>query len=174
MGSPYVGEIRLFAGNYAPTDWSFCDGALLSISENPTLFNLIGTTYGGNGTTTFALPDLRGRVPVHQGTGSTGTTYIIGAAAGTETVTLTPSQLPAHSHGLMVESSVPSGTGSSQASGHVLAGGTAVAFIAAAPDAVLAGNALDTQGGGQSHANVMPFQCMSYIISLFGIYPSQG
>src|SRR4051794_30703113 len=100
MAQPYVGEIRIIAGNFAPAGWMFCDGSLLPISENDTLFQLIGTTYGGDGQVTFALPDLRGRVPIHMGSAATGTTYNLGEMAGVEEVTLTTQQLPAHTHAL--------------------------------------------------------------------------
>src|SRR6476661_6056725 len=98
MGEPFIGEIRMFAGNFAPAGWAFCDGAILQISGHDALFNLIGTTYGGDGQQTFALPDLQGRIPVHAGAGSDGITYQLGEKGGTETVTLTTSQIPAHTH----------------------------------------------------------------------------
>src|SRR5512143_818219 len=98
MGSPYVGEIRMFGGNYAPVGWAFCNGAIMPISENETLFNLIGTTYGGDGQTTFALPDLRGRLPLHMGQGGGLSNYVIGQQGGVETVILTTQQIPARSH----------------------------------------------------------------------------
>src|ERR1700744_1160298 len=105
MAQPYVGEIRIFAGNFAPAGWMFCDGQLLPISENETLFNLIGTTYGGDGQSTLALPDLRGRLPIHQGTGLVLSTYIMGQSAGVESVTLTTQQIPIHNHPTMTNTS---------------------------------------------------------------------
>src|SRR5947208_17026937 len=100
MGQPYVGEIRMFAGNFAPAGWAFCNGQTIPISENDTLFTLIGTTYGGDGQETFALPDLQSRIPIHMGTGSSGTTYQIGEMAGVESVTLTTQQIPSHTHAM--------------------------------------------------------------------------
>src|SRR5947209_5508270 len=106
MAQPYVGEIRMFGGNFAPAGWMFCDGQLLPISENEILFNLIGTTYGGDGQSTFALPDLRGRVPIHQGTGSDGNTYTLAESAGVEQVTLTTNQMPQHNHAFIVSTAI--------------------------------------------------------------------
>ena len=166
MGSPYVGEIRIFAGNFAPSGWMFCDGSILSISENETLFNLIGTTYGGDGQTTFALPDLRSRVPMHQGSGHT-----IGEMGGTETVTLTSSQVPAHSH--VPQASSANGD-SSDPSGNVWARSPASRQYAAGPlDSPMAAGSLGQAGGGQPHDNMLPFLGVNFIISLFGIFPSQ-
>lgn len=164
MSNPYVGEIRLFAGNFAPQGWLFCDGSLVAITENPTLFQLIGTTYGGDGQRTFALPDLRGRVPIHQGSG-----LVIGQSGGSETVTLNTLQLPAHVHHEV-------GNGSASASspaGNVLANPSANAiFTTDAPGTPLAGNA--PQGGSQPHNNLQPYACVTYIISAFGIFPTQS
>ena len=168
MSNPYIGEIRIFASNFAPVGWAICDGALMDISTNPTLFNLIGTTYGGNGTTTFALPDLRGRVPVHQGNGQ-----IIGQTGGVETVTLGTPQMGAHAHAL--GASPQPGTSAAPAGG-VLASSTS-AMLFAGNDASLvplAVGAVSSVGGGQPHENMAPFQVINYIISLFGIYPSQS
>ncbi len=165
MGSPYVGEIRIFAGNFAPAGWMFCDGSILAISENSTLFNLIGTTYGGDGQTTFALPDLRGRVPVHQGSG-----WVIGQMGGVETVTLTTAQLPAHSHAPQASSS---NGDSSDPSGHVWARSPATRqYVADPPNAAMAAGALSEAGGSLPHDNMLPFVAVSFIISLFGIFPT--
>jgi microcystin-dependent protein len=173
MAQPYVGEIRLFAGNFAPAGWLNCNGALLPISEFETLFQLIGTTYGGDGQETFALPDLRGRVPIHQGTGA-GITYMIGQTGGVETVTLTAQQYPAHSHGLRASNAVASGAAGPTG---VLAASTATMYgTTVAPSVAMAANAISgTAGAGsgfQAHENMAPFLTLTYIISLFGIYPS--
>jgi microcystin-dependent protein len=151
--------------NFAPVGWAFCNGQLLPISQYSTLFNLIGTTYGGNGITTFALPDLRGRVPVHQGKG-----YNLGQSAGTETVTLSLNQIPAHSHAL----NVLTGTGTQPSpKGGFWAESSLGQFSSAPPMANMA-PALQPSGGGQPHINVSPYLAVNFIISLFGVYPSQN
>jgi microcystin-dependent protein len=165
MSQPFVGEIRMFPGNFAPQGWAFCDGSLLAIDQNTVLFELIGTTYGGDGQQTFALPDLRGRVPVHQGNG-----FVIGQSGGSEIVTLTVSQLPAHSH-------VPQANnagGSDNPSGNVWAKTNAKAYSNQAPNAAMNAAALGSVGGGQPHDNLMPFLTVNFILSLFGIFPSQN
>ena len=174
MAQPYVGEIRIFAGNFAPAGWMFCDGTTLPISENETLFNLIGTTYGGDGQSNFNLPDLRGRVPVHQGTNpSTGTTYLIGQPAGFETVILTQLQMPAHNHAFQATSAV--GTQVNPA-GNLLANsqGTFQPYIQESPDNNLNAQATTTFGGNQPHDNRQPYLGVNMIISLYGIYPTPG
>ncbi len=170
MSQPYVGEIRMFGGNFAPAGWMFCDGSMLSISENETLFQLIGTTYGGDGETTFALPDLRGRVPVHQGrSASSGTTYQLGERGGVEEVTLTVSQLPVHTHPLPASTS---GASSRSAVGGVPAALPAeVAWSPAGADEPM--GPTTAAGGSQPHTNLQPHLGISFIISLFGIFPSQ-
>jgi len=166
MSSPFVGEIRMFAGNFAPQSWMFCEGQLLAIAENDTLFNLIGTTYGGDGQTTFALPDLRGRLPVHTGQG-----HVIGELAGTEEVTLTATQLPVHTQPLMT---APATAVDPNPLGKVPAQTRATdLYVADPPDVFLAASTVTSRGGSQPHDNVMPFLCVSFIISLFGIFPSQ-
>jgi microcystin-dependent protein len=164
--SPYVGEIRMFAGNFAPAGWAFCDGSLLSIADNDTLFQLIGTTYGGDGQTTFALPDLRGRAPVH-----TGTTWLLGQTGGVESVTLTTNQIPAHTHPAAA-SSAPGDA--SDPSGRVPArnaGGTP--HYDGTIGTTLAAGALQSTGGSQPHTNMQPYLAINFIISLFGVFPSQ-
>lgn len=169
MSDPYVGEIRLFAGNFAPQGWAFCDGQTLAIAENDVLFNLIGTTYGGDGQETFQLPDLRGRVPVHQGSGPNGQNHVIGQRGGTETVTLSPQQLPLHNHALRA-STVPATVASP---GGALLAATSVNSYGPGPaSAAMAASAIGVSGGGQPHSNMAPTITVSYIISLFGIYPS--
>jgi microcystin-dependent protein len=172
MGQPYIGEIRMFGGNFAPVGWAFCDGQLIAISENDTLFNLIGTTYGGDGQETFALPDLRGRLPIHQGQSSSGTNYQIGEAAGVESVTLTTQQLPSHSHNLVVSSNNAT---KDAAKDNVLAQTPSYTpYINANPNADLAPNSMTPVGGSQPHENLMPYLCVNFIIALYGVFPSQN
>jgi microcystin-dependent protein len=163
MAQPYVGEIRLFAGNFAPAGWMFCEGQLLPISENETLFQLIGTTYGGDGESTFALPDTRGRIPIHQGAG-----FILAETGGAEEITLTQNQIPSHTHALLATSAyatttVPTGGLLAQADVPMYVAGTPASPMAASVAAV---------GGSQPHTNFQPYLCVSFIISLFGIFPS--
>jgi microcystin-dependent protein len=172
VANPYVGEIRMFGGNFAPLGWAFCDGQLLAIAENDALFNLIGTTYGGDGQTTFGLPDLRGRLPVHQGTDSTGQAWTLGQATGAEEVTLTVAEMPAHSHFAMGSSDQAS---TSDPAGAVLAtlaaAGTQSAYGIRSPIGALDPSSLTSAGGSQPHPNLMPYACVSFIISLYGVYP---
>jgi microcystin-dependent protein len=166
VAQPYVGEIRMFAGNFAPAGWMFCEGQLLPISENETLFQLIGTTYGGDGQSTFALPDLRGRIPVHQGNGS-----ILAETGGAEDITLTVNQIPAHSHPLLASTNTAQQT---QLTGQVLANSaTALMYIEDTAATPLSPNAITGVGGSQPHTNFQPYLCVDFIISLFGIFPSQ-
>jgi microcystin-dependent protein len=165
MSEPYVGEIRLFAGNFAPAGWAFCDGSLLPIAENEVLFQLIGTTYGGDGQSTFALPDLRSRIPVHEGGG-----HVLGEAAGVESVTLTTSQMPIHAHPLAAASGLAS---DANPGGRLLAEMRATdLYLDASPNVALAPTASTPAGGSQPHDNMMPFLGINFIISLFGIFPS--
>lgn len=169
MAQPYVGEIRMFGGNFAIAGWAFCDGSLLPISENETLFQLIGTTYGGDGQSTFGLPDLRGRVPIHFGAGPGLSTYQLAENGGVESVTLIQSQLPIHTH-----APVASNTGSSDTpTGHYWANSTTGKPYSAAPPTIqMNPGTVAPTGGSQPHDNMIPFQCVTYIISLFGIFPS--
>ncbi|GGD17123.1 phage tail protein [Nocardioides daphniae] len=172
MAQPYVGEIRLGGWNFAPNGWAFCHGQLLSIAENDVLFQLIGTTYGGDGENTFAVPDLRGRVPVHMGTGPDGTTHQIGGMAGVEEVTLSVQQIPSHFHPLVVSD----GPGTHDLPrGGVLATPPGVRAYAAGetPNTALSPATLGPAGGSQPHTNFMPYLCINYVISLYGIFPSQ-
>ena len=165
MAQPYVGEIRMFAGNFAPAGWMFCAGQLLPISENETLFQLIGTTYGGDGQSTFALPDLRGRIPIHQGNG-----FILSETGGTEEVTLTVNQIPAHSHPMLASTAL--GT-TGDATSNLTAQSSAIAlYRGQPPNAPLSPAAVGSIGGSQPHTNFQPYLCVSFIISLFGIFPS--
>ncbi len=169
MAQPYVGEIRMFAGNFAPAGWMFCEGQLLPISENETLFNLIGTTYGGDGQSTFAIPDLRGRIPIHQGSG-----VILAETGGAETVTLTVAQIPAHSHPQLASSATAAST---DTAGNVGARVTVAAVFPYGTDAPLqplSPQAVGPVGGSQPHNNFQPYLCIDFIISLFGIFPRQS
>jgi microcystin-dependent protein len=166
MAQPYVGEIRMFAGNFAPAGWMFCEGQLLPISEYETLFNLIGTTYGGDGQSTFALPDLRGRLPIHQGSG-----VALAQTGGAEEITLTVQQIPAHGHPLMAASTVGNDP---NPQGNLLAESSAISmYQSAAPSTAMAPQSVSAAGGSQPHTNFQPYLCVDFIISLFGIFPSQ-
>jgi microcystin-dependent protein len=172
MAQPYVGEIRMFGGSFAPNGWMMCDGQLLPISENETLFQLIGTTYGGDGESTFALPNLQSRIPIHMGT-SDGITYQLAEAAGTESVTLTTQQIPAHTHPLLA-STDPGNT--LTAAGNVLAALSPVSIYKpnlVAPNLPMNASSVTPVGGSQPHDNMQPFLCINYVISLFGLFPSQ-
>lgn len=172
MGEPYIGEIRMFAGNFAPNGWAFCEGQTLPIAENDALFTLIGTTYGGDGQETFNLPNLASRVPIHMGTGPDGTAYTIGQMGGTEQETLTVQQIPVHAHPLLA--STADGTFNNP-EGAVLAQTPAGIFpyFEDAPTSNMSAGAISPVGGSQPHENVQPFLCVNFIISLFGIFPSQ-
>jgi microcystin-dependent protein len=165
---PYIGEIRLVGMNFAPVGWERCDGALLPIAQYDALFALIGTTYGGDGQETFGLPDLRGRVPVHQGTNA-GTSFAMGERAGVETVTLTTNQIPSHSHAL--HGAGLDGNQQSPAGRVPATSLTIKPYRNAPPDAAMKGR-LDPVGGSQPHDNMQPFQVLTFIIATFGEYPT--
>lgn len=172
MAEPFVGEIRIFAGSFAPVGWAFCEGQLLPISENDALFTLIGTTYGGDGQSTFALPDLRGRVPIHQGQGPGLSSHILAESGGAEEITLTATQIPAHQHVLTGTSAI--GDEPSPAN-HFLARTTNTdIYTGDAPDVNMAAAAIGPTGGSQPHTNFQPYLCVNFIISLFGIFPQQN
>jgi microcystin-dependent protein len=156
----------MFAGNFAPAGWMFCEGQLLPISEYETLFNLIGTTYGGDGQSTFALPDLRGRLPIHQGNG-----FTLAETGGVEDVTLTVSQIPAHSHPYLASTNLADVTGPSGAMVGQLTGGAKI-YSGAAGNAPMAPSSIGSTGGSQPHSNFQPYLCIDFIISLFGVFPS--
>ncbi len=175
MATPFIGEIRLFAGNFAPLGWALCDGSLLPIAENEALFNLIGTTYGGNGQTTFGLPDMRGRVPVHQNTAATGTLSLraIGEMGGTEKAALTPSQMPSHNH--VLQATAAAASAANGVAGSLTGAAASTNFYGSTPGGgALAPQALTATGGNQPHNNMAPFLGLNFIISLFGIFPSQA
>ena len=167
MSQPFIGEIRMFAGNFAPVGWSFCNGAIIPIDQNDALFNLIGTTYGGDGQTTFALPNLQSRVPIHVGPG-----FALGQSGGTESVTLTVSQIPAHSH--VPQCNSDAGVQPSPESG-VWATNTSLSpYIDVAPSTAMDPAAIGSSGGSQPHDNMIPFLVINFILSLFGVFPSQS
>jgi microcystin-dependent protein len=169
MPDPYVGEIRLFCGNFAPRDWALCDGRLLAISNYDALFSVIGTTYGGDGQTTFAVPDLRGRVPVHQ-----GQSYPLGQAAGAEHVTLTVGQLPPHNHPLVGSSDNATTTSPGGNVPGTSAEVTVFPYGNDNPPTTLSPQSVWPSGGGEPHDNLQPYLCINFIMSLFGVFPSQA
>jgi len=175
MSQPYVGEIRMFGGNFAPAGWMTCDGQLLAISEYDTLFNLIGTTYGGDGQTTFALPNLAARVPIHQG-GNGTSTYALAANGGVTSVTLTTNQIPIHSHPFVADNNAA--TSGSPTGKYFANSGTNLLYTTpgTAPHPPTFHNmnpgTLPVQGGSQPHDNMQPYLAITFIISLFGVYPS--
>lgn len=167
MGQPFIGEIRMFGGNFAPAGWALCQGQLVAISENDALFTLIGTTYGGDGVQTFALPNLQGRLPMHQGSG-----FVMGQNGGAEQVTLITQQLPVHSHPMSASLNTAA---SSTVTGNVVGQtGAAQVFREVPAASPLAPQACSSVGGSQPHENMQPYLCVNFIISLFGIFPSQG
>jgi microcystin-dependent protein len=179
MSQPFIGEIRMFAGNFAPVGWAFCNGQTQLIADNNALFALIGTTYGGDGVNTFNLPNLQGRLAVEQGTGPGLSSYVIGQSAGVENVTLAPNQIPVHSHALQASTatatlSSPTGNVTGAASTTPVA--TVLYTKPGTPATVgnLAAQSVVNAGGGLPHSNLMPYLCVSFIISLFGIFPSQN
>jgi microcystin-dependent protein len=165
MAQPYLGELRIFAGNFAPVGWMFCEGQLLAISLYTSLYQLIGTTYGGDGQSTFALPDLRGRLPVHQ-----GNSYTLGMTGGVEEVTLTMNQIPGHSHPML--GAIGNGT-QTNPDNNVLASSTLMKLYSGqSATTAMAPTSITSIGGSQPHNNMQPYLCLNYIISMFGIYPS--
>ena len=170
---PFIGEVILFAGNFAPRGWAFCNGQLLQISSNQALFSIIGTIYGGDGRTTFGLPDLRGRVPVQPGTGPGLTTRQLGQRGGAESVALAASQMPSHSHTVQA---FPGDPNSASPIGKVPSFSSAPGFAdpTGDPNHILAANAVSSEGGGQAHENMQPFLGLNYIIALVGVFPSRS
>jgi len=165
MAQPYIGEIRMFAGNFAPAGWMFCEGQLLPISENETLFQLIGTTYGGDGQSTFALPDLRGRIPIHQGNG-----FTLAETGGAEEITLTVQQIAAHSHPMLGTNSI---VNDANPFNNVLGQTNTFDLYQSTPGGQpMAPQSVGNVGGSQPHTNFQPYLCVDFIISLFGLFPS--
>lgn len=172
MSEPFVGEIRMFAGSFAPRGWALCDGQLLAISQNDALFSLFGTIYGGDGRSTFGLPDLRGRVPIHAGSGPGLSPRTIGAKAGAESVTVAVNELASHSHPLTASTNLAD---EAAPVGNVLAQPSAAdLYFPADPAVAMASTSIANSGGNQSHTNLMPFLCVNFIVALVGIYPSRS
>ncbi len=171
MSEPFVGEIRMFAGNFAPRGWAFCDGQLLAVSQNDALFSLLGTIYGGDGRTTLGLPDIRGRLPIHAGTGPGLSPRRLGAKGGAENVTLTVNQLPSHTHTL--KATATAGNQSSPLNNVLASRAGDATYSEDTATSNMATNAVSNIGGSRSHTNLMPFLCINYIIALVGIYPSR-
>ena len=166
MSQPFVGEIRMFAGTFAPNGWAFCDGQLMAIADNTTLFALIGTTYGGDGQSTFALPDLRSRLPVHVGSG-----FALAQSGGVELVTLTLSQIPGHTH---IPQAATTTQGVNTPVANVWAASPTYKEYGPTPDSAMSAAALPSTGGNQPHDNMVPFLAVNFILSLYGIFPSQN
>lgn len=174
MSEPFIGQIAIFGFNFPPRGWALCNGQLLAIAQNTALFSLLGTTYGGNGQTTFALPDLRGRVPVHFGQGPGLSSYALGQSAGTETVTLLTTQIPAHTHALNCQSEAGN-TGSPV--GAVLAkegAGLAAPYQGGVANSIMAASSIGAAGGSQPHSNIQPYLTINFCIALEGIFPSRN
>lgn len=172
MGEPFIGEIRMFGGTFAPAGWAFCAGQLMPISENDALFTLIGTTYGGDGQETFGIPDLQGRVPMHQGQGpGISQNYILGESAGVESVTLTTQQIPIHNHAVVASTNTASST---TASGNLTAASNQLKiYDQGGTSKLFANNTITPVGGSQPHENMQPYLALSFILSLFGVFPTQ-
>lgn len=171
MSEPFVGEVRMFAGNFSPRGWAFCDGQLLAVSQNDALFSLLGTIYGGDGRTTFGLPDLRGRIPIHAGHGPGLSERRLGSKGGAENVTLTVNQLPSHHHVINAENTAA--TGNSPQDALIGDSPSIDLFTESTPTENLSSQSITSVGGSRSHTNLMPFLCVHFIIALFGIYPSR-
>ena len=171
MSDPFLGEVRMFGGSFAPRGWWACNGQLLSIAENDALYSLLGTTYGGDGITTFGLPDLLGRAPIHQGQGPGLSNYTLGQMTGAESITLTTAQLAAHTHGVMANSA---GGTAAVPTGALWATASSTIYSTTAPDTTMSAAAVAQSGGGQPHDNMAPFLAVTFIIATEGIYPPQS
>ena len=176
MSDPFIGQICMFGGNFAPRGWALCDGQLLAVAQNGALFSLLGDVYGGDGRTTFALPDLRGRLPLHQGAGPGLTPRNIGSAVGDETAAINPAQMPSHTHQIhgTTEQADSEAAGGGDPTGKVLADASTNIYSAQAPDSNMDANAVSDTGGSQDHSNIMPFLCVNFIIALVGTFPSRN
>lgn len=172
MGEPFIGEIRMFGGSFAPAGWAMCQGQLMPISENDALFTLIGTTYGGDGQETFGIPDLQGRAPMHAGQGpGISQTYQLGEKAGVETVTLTTNQIPIHNHAFLASGDLAL---SADPTGNVVAQPVTInLFFGDVATTPLNAAAIQPVGGSQPHENIQPYLCVTFILSLFGVFPQQ-
>ena len=175
MSDAYIGEIIMFAGNFAPKNWALCDGQLLSIAQNTALFSILGTTYGGDGRVTFGLPDLRGRVAIHAGQGPGQPAYTLGQMSGAPTATLTINQMPAHNHSLMADANAASTTDPSGAYlGNIGAGNTPAIYSPGPPAAAMGPQSISIAGGSQPFSIMQPYNTINYIICLYGIFPSRN
>ena len=178
MSNPFLGEIRMFAGNFSPRGWAFCAGQLLSIAQNDALYALLGTTYGGDGQNTFGVPDMRGRLPINQGTGPGLSTYVIGQMSGSETVTLTVQQMPAHSHSLSATTATANQPAPTTTSFPATLLGTAELYAIPGANPLKQGalnaNSISSAGGNQPHNNLMPILAVNFIIALEGVFPSRN
>jgi microcystin-dependent protein len=180
MSEAFLGEVRMFGGNFAPKGWALCNGQIISIQQNSALFSLLGTTFGGNGVSTFALPDLRGRLPLHAGQGLGLSAYVIGQNGGSENVTLNSNQMPAHTHTAQATVNASARADASSPSGAVPADTGGTSIYAAAPDGATTMNAgmittvIGAAGGNQPHPNLQPFLVVNFIIALQGIYPARN
>ena len=171
MSEPYIGEIKMFAGNFAPRGWALCDGALLAVSSNDALFSLLGTIYGGDGRTTFGLPELRGRIPIHMGSGPGLSSRAWGQKSGSESVTVTAAQLPVHQHAPL---SITEPANTTNPAGALPAQAASATFRTSGSLAAMASGSVGNTGGSQAHPNVQPFLCVNFIIALTGVYPSRN
>jgi microcystin-dependent protein len=174
MAEPFLGEIRMFAGNFAPAGWFLCNGQLLPISQFTALFSILGTTYGGNGTSNFALPDFQGRVPIHMGQGPGLSSYIEGQSGGVETVTLTQAQMPSHNHVANCHSEAGNSKDPTNNVWSKDAGVSSAVFSSATPDGTMNPNSITASGGNQGHFNIQPYLVVNFIIAFEGIYPSRN
>ena len=175
MSEPFIAEIRIFAGNFAPRGWAFCDGQLMPIANNTALFSLIGTTYGGDGRTTTALPNLQGRAPMHPGRGPGLTDRRLGEKVGVATVTLSEAQIPSHAHTARADDSISGANIPANTTAFARStGGTAYQTNTTANLVDMASQTLSKTGGGQSHNNVQPYLTLNFIIALVGLYPSRS
>jgi microcystin-dependent protein len=173
MSDPYLGEIRIFPFNFAPVGWSQCNGQVLQISQYTALFSLIGTYYGGDGVSTFALPDLRSRVPIHTGQGTNLSSYTIGETTGVETVALTASQMPVHSHAVQCNTGGGNQAGPSGNLPAVESTGTSLNYSNAGANATMNGAMNQNAGGGAAHTNIQPVLCLNFCIAMEGVFPSR-
>jgi microcystin-dependent protein len=169
MGQPFLGQIMMFGGNFAPQGFAFCNGQLMAIAQNDALFALIGTTYGGDGVTTFGLPDLRSRIPIHQGQGPGLGNYVLGEVLGTETVTLTTNQIPQHNHIVTATQAT-----TNLPSGNTFGGGGVAAYKAGPPGPSMNAAVVNPNSGNQPHENLMPFLVITFVIAVEGIFPSRN
>lgn len=171
MSEPFIGEVRIFAGTFAPRGWALCNGQIISIAQNTALFSLLGTTFGGDGRTTFGLPDLGGRVPMHPGQGPGLTSRRLGEAGGATEVTLSEAQIPSHAHRLQTASAEAD---EDDPGGKVMAATSEPMYASGVGTELLAAQAVGTTGGGQAHNNLQPYTVVQFIIALQGIYPSRS